>query len=107
MDASWFRSLIAAVALLAAVNAGAATPKTLKVGALTLTLCNETYTAYCGALDRSLDPSGVVKGTISVGFEYYPRADTTKPRLGVVLPQEGGPGYSSTGTRDYYLALFA
>jgi pimeloyl-ACP methyl ester carboxylesterase len=28
------------------------------------------------------------------------------PRLGTILPQEGGPGYSSTGTRDYYLEIF-
>ncbi|MDP9065476.1 MAG: alpha/beta fold hydrolase [Pseudomonadota bacterium] len=31
----------------------------------------------------------------------------SKPGLGTFLPQEGGPGYSSTGTRDNFLALFA
>jgi pimeloyl-ACP methyl ester carboxylesterase len=69
-------------------------------------LCNTDYTGYCGAIERPLDPSGVVKGTLTVGFEYYPRTDLSRPRLGTVLPQEGGPGYSSTGTRDYYLSLF-
>jgi pimeloyl-ACP methyl ester carboxylesterase len=83
-----------------------AVPNTIKVGSLTLTFCNTDYTGYCGAIERPIDPSGVVKGKITVGFEYYPRSDLSKPRLGTILPQEGGPGYSSTGTRDYYLSLF-
>src|SRR6202042_1685472 len=36
----------------------------------------------------------------------YPRRDLTYPSLGTILPEEGGPGYSSTGTRDYYLEIF-
>ena len=63
--------------------------------------------ATAGRSKRALDPAGVVPGTITVGFEYYPRSNTAQPRLGTILPQEGGPGYSSTGTRDYYLSLFA
>ncbi|MEP6884487.1 MAG: alpha/beta hydrolase [Gammaproteobacteria bacterium] len=92
-------------ALCLAGSAGAV-PATITVGSLTLTLCNTDYTGYCGAIERAFDPSGVVKGKITVGFEYYPRTDLTRPRLGTILPQEGGPGYSSTGTRDYYLSLF-
>jgi pimeloyl-ACP methyl ester carboxylesterase len=92
-------------ALLAAGTIGAA-PKTITVGKLTLTFCNKVYTGYCGSIDRPIDPSGVVPGKIPVGFEYYPRSDLTHARLGTILPQEGGPGYSSTGTRDYYLAIF-
>lgn len=83
-----------------------AVPRSITVGSLTLTLCNTDYTGYCGAIEWPIDPSGVVKGSLTVGFEYYPRSDLTRPRLGTVLPQEGGPGYSSTGTRDYYLSLF-
>ncbi len=93
------------VALWLAGSAGAV-PNTIDVGSLTLTLCNTDYTGYCGSIERSFDPSGVVKGKVTVGFEYYPRTDLTKVRLGTILPQEGGPGYSSTGTRDYYLTLF-
>jgi pimeloyl-ACP methyl ester carboxylesterase len=101
-------SLLAAVffaALLFAGNAGAQ-PQTITVGRLTLTLCNTDYTGYCGSITRPIDPSGVTRGTLSVGFEYYPRSDIAHPSLGTILPQEGGPGYSSTGTRDYYLAIF-
>ncbi len=92
-------------ALWLAGGAGAV-PGTIKVGSLTLTYCNTDYNGYCGTIERPIDPSGVVKGKITVGFEYYPRTDLTKARLGTILPQEGGPGYSSTGTRDYYLSLF-
>lgn len=88
------------------LDTATAAPKTIVVGELTVTLCQKAYTGYCGSITRALDPSGVVPGQITVGFEYYPRGDSTRPRLGTILPQEGGPGYSSTGTRDYYLALF-
>lgn len=96
---------VVALGLLLA-GAAVAAPKTIKVGQLTLVFCNKEYTGYCGEIQRPLDPSGVVGGTITVGFEYYPRTDLAHPRLGTILPQEGGPGYSSTGTRDYYLSLF-
>jgi pimeloyl-ACP methyl ester carboxylesterase len=101
-------SVLAAIfcaAVSVAGNAGAA-PKTLTVGQLTLTLCNTDYTGYCGSITRLVDPTGVIPGTVTVGFEYYPRTDLSQPRLGTILPQEGGPGYSSTGTRDYYLEIF-
>ena len=101
-------TLLAAVfcaALSVAGNAGAQ-PQTITVGRLTLTLCNTDYTGYCGSITRPIDPRGVTPGTLSVGFEYYPRSDVAHPSLGTILPQEGGPGYSSTGTRDYYLAIF-
>jgi len=84
----------------------AAAPHSITVGRLTLTLCNTDYTGYCGSIRRPLDPGGLAPGTITVGFEYYPRRDLRSPRLGTILPQEGGPGYSTTGTRDYYLPLF-
>jgi pimeloyl-ACP methyl ester carboxylesterase len=87
--------------------AAAAVPSTITVGALTLSLCNTRYTGYCGAIERPLDPSGTVAGKVTVGFEYYPRHDRSLASLGTILPQEGGPGYSSTGTRDFYLSVFA
>jgi pimeloyl-ACP methyl ester carboxylesterase len=93
-------------ALSMAGNAGAAAAKTITVGELTLTFCNTEYTGYCGSITRLIDPTGVTPGTITVGFEYYPRTDLSQASLGTILPQEGGPGYSSTGTRDYYLEIF-
>ena len=86
--------------------AAAAVPRTITVGSLTLSLCNTQYTGYCGAIERPLDPSGAVPGKITVGFEFYPHRAQSLTPLGTILPQEGGPGYSSTGTRDFYLAVF-
>lgn len=83
----------------------AAPPRRITVGSLELTFCNEDYGGYCGSIRRRLDPTNSVKGSIDVGFEWYPRFDQTRPALGVFLPQEGGPGYSSTGTRDAYLNI--
>jgi pimeloyl-ACP methyl ester carboxylesterase len=99
--------LLAALFVSVLVHADAAAPpRKITVGTLTLKFCNADYTGYCGTLKRALDPTGTVPGTINIGFEYYPRFDQDRPALGVLLPQEGGPGFSSTGTRDAYLNIF-
>jgi pimeloyl-ACP methyl ester carboxylesterase len=98
--------LLACIALASFAGTAGAAPTTIKVGQFTLLLCNSDYTGYCGALELPLDPTGAVHGTVTVGFEYYPRRDNAHASLGVILPQEGGPGYSSTGSRDFYLGLF-
>ena len=87
-------------------HAAAPPPKKIAVGSLTLKYCNSDYDGYCGQLKRPLDPTGGIKGTITIGFEYFPRFDQSTPARGTLLPQEGGPGYSTTGTRDAYLNIF-
>ncbi len=76
----------------------------LQVGSLTLRPCL-TVRAYCGDLDRPLDPTGTIPGRISIHFEYYPHSGTEKP-LETLVATEGGPGYPATLSRDSYLALF-
>ena len=98
--------LLACIALVPCAGTASAAPTTIKVGQFPLLLCNSDYTGYCGALELPLDPTGAVHGNVTIGFEYYPRRDKAHASLGVILPQEGGPGYSSTGTRDFYLSLF-
>jgi pimeloyl-ACP methyl ester carboxylesterase len=88
------------------LHAAAAPPRTITVGSLTLKYCNSDYDGYCGQLERPLDPTGSIDGTITIRFEYYPRFDQGTPARGTLLPQEGGPGYSTTGTRDAYLNIF-
>src|SRR3984885_13556860 len=83
-----------------------ADPTTITVGELTLTLCRPHLNGYCGSIERPIDPRGVTPGKFTIGFEYYPRRDSSDPPLGTILPQEGGPGYSSTGSRAYYLEIF-
>jgi len=90
----------------AASSAHATPPQQITVGSVDLKYCNTVYMGYCGSITRALDPTGTVSGTISIGFEYYPRRDQSRPAIGTILPQEGGPGYSSTGTRDAYINIF-
>ena len=104
-----FQGIWLLVALLAAMHPRAlhaAPAASIVVGSRTLTLCNAADVGYCGSIQRPLDPTGTVAGTISIGFEFYPRSLGGQPSLGTFLPQEGGPGYSTTGSRDFYLGLF-
>jgi len=78
----------------------------LQVGDVALTACQPDLGGFCGHISRPLDPAGRLPGTVTVGFEFYPHRDAGQPAEGVVLAQEGGPGYSSTGTREGYLRLF-
>jgi len=73
-------------------------------GALTLHACGERG-AYCGILDRALDPSGALPDRIAIYFEFYPHT-ARGPATGMLVATEGGPGYPATGSRDDYLALF-
>lgn len=79
-------------------------PATLRVGSLTLEAC-AGVAAYCGRLDRPMDPTGAIPGRISVYFEFYPHTAPGKSR-GTLVATEGGPGYPATLSRDDYLALF-
>jgi pimeloyl-ACP methyl ester carboxylesterase len=93
----------------AAVTTGAGPaepPATLTVGRLTLTRCAVVPGAYCGHLAQPWDRAGLYRGTLSVGFAFVPAADRSRPALGTVVPQEGGPGYSTTGSGSLYAAMY-
>jgi len=81
-------------------------PQAITVGTLTLKFCDAEFDGYCGSIKRAFDPTGGVKGTINIGFIYYPRFDRAHPALGTLLPQEGGPGYSTRGTAGAYLNIY-
>jgi len=76
----------------------------LLVGSIELGAC-PGVPAYCGKLDRPLDPTGALPGRIAIHFEYYPHTGSGKP-AGTLVATEGGPGYAATESRDAYLALF-
>jgi len=92
-----------------------ARPESVRVGSLTLHACGERG-AYCGRLDRPLDPAGVLPDRISIYFEYYPHSGPHSGRRSApsgalpfgetLVATEGGPGYPATESRDDYLALF-
>ncbi len=76
----------------------------LLVGSLQLRPCLGAP-AYCGDLERPLDPTGAIPGRISIHFEYYPHSGPGKA-LETLVATEGGPGYPATLSRDDYLSLF-
>ena len=76
----------------------------LQVGSVALTPCDVTEGALCGTITRPWDPTGAVPGTLEVGFAFVPAA--TGPAIGTVVPHEGGPGYSTTGSADSYAAMY-
>ncbi len=88
----------------AAAPAGAAS-QSMRVGSMLLERC-AAVPAYCGRLDRPLDPTGAVPGRISIYFEFYPHTSAGRSAETLVAT-EGGPGYPATESRDDYLALFA
>ena len=57
-----------------------------------------------GHLTRPLDPADPSGRRIRVGYELYPATDGSS--RGTILAIEGGPGYATTDSRDYYLDLF-
>ncbi len=66
--------------------------------------CPDVPGARCGSLTVVLDPSDPSAGTIDIGFEIHPaRRGRT---LGTIVAIEGGPGYATTDSRDWYLDLF-
>jgi pimeloyl-ACP methyl ester carboxylesterase len=79
-------------------------PSSQKMGALTLHRCAPPG-AWCGTLERALDPLGAVPGTVAVYFEFYPHTGKG-PAQGTLVATEGGPGYPATGSRDSYLAMY-
>lgn len=77
---------------------------TLRVGTLVLGRCG-TQNAWCGALDRALDPADPTRTRISIHFEYYAHVLPGKSQ-GTLVATEGGPGFPATDSRDEYLALY-
>ena len=73
---------------------------------MTLTRCDVVQGAWCGSLRRAWDPAGLVRGTVSVGFAFRPASDRSLPALGTLVPHEGGPGYSTTGTGVDYAQMY-
>lgn len=87
-------------------QSAASLSESVRVGSLTLHQCLGGH-AYCGSIERALDPTGQVSGNIKVSFEFYPHTDGSQFPLEPIVATEGGPGYATTGSAGGYLALFA
>jgi pimeloyl-ACP methyl ester carboxylesterase len=77
-----------------------------RLGSPDLRRCQNIPHARCGRIHVPADRTGTDPGTIKIGFELYPRRDRSRPLAGTIVAVEGGPGYSTTGSRDYYRDLF-
>jgi pimeloyl-ACP methyl ester carboxylesterase len=71
-----------------------------------LSPCPDVPGARCGTIERPLDPLRPHGATITIGFELHRATNRNQPSLGTIVAVEGGPGYASTASRDYYLDLF-
>jgi pimeloyl-ACP methyl ester carboxylesterase len=68
--------------------------------------CRSIERARCGSINVLLDREDPSVGKIKIGFELYPRRDRSRPLLGTIVAVEGGPGYSSTDSRSWFLDLY-
>ena len=60
--------------------------------------CRVLPHATCGSVERLWEPGNPAAGTVTVGYAFVAARDSSRPALGTVVPHEGGPGYSTTGT---------
>jgi pimeloyl-ACP methyl ester carboxylesterase len=74
--------------------------------AVRLTPCKVLPHGRCGSIERLWEPGNPAAGTITVGFAFVPARDRSRPALGTVVPHEGGPGYSTTGTAASYATMY-
>ncbi|MGE3812002.1 MAG: alpha/beta fold hydrolase [Candidatus Nanopelagicales bacterium] len=81
-----------------------ASPATLAVGRLVLEACDVLDGAYCGSLERPLDPTGAVAGRVTIGFALLPSARGLAPRT--MSAHEGGPGYATTASASGYAEMY-
>jgi pimeloyl-ACP methyl ester carboxylesterase len=83
-----------------------ARPHSITVGTVHLTACGVVPGAYCGTLRLPWDSSGQHRGDLSVGFAFRPATDASQPALGTLVPEEGGPGYSTTDSGTLYAGMY-
>ena len=101
---------LACAAALAAGTGGApgaiAAPAASGIGVPVTHPCSHVPGALCGSIRVPLYWSDPGRGSpITVHFRIYEHSDTSKPGLEPLVAFEGGPGYGSIGSADYYLFL--
>ena len=76
----------------------------LRIGTVNLEPCTEQAGVWCGSLNVPLDWSDANAPKIKVGFEFYPASNPKAIRT--VVAVEGGPGFSSTDSRNEFLNTY-
>jgi pimeloyl-ACP methyl ester carboxylesterase len=63
--------------------------------------------ARCGTVTVPLDRANPSAGTIDIAYALVPRTDTSRPRLGTIAPNPGGPGNSTIASAALYTEALA
>src|SRR3954452_16013273 len=58
--------------------------------------------ARCASVTVPLDRTNPLAGTTDVAYALFPRTDTSRPALGTIVPNPGGPGESTTAAAGLY-----
>ncbi|HTA39221.1 MAG TPA: alpha/beta fold hydrolase [Candidatus Acidoferrales bacterium] len=80
--------------------------RTITVGTQKLQACTLTVPGYCGHLTVPLNWLDSTAGTITIRYQWIPARNAARSEQTIVA-EEGGPGYSTTGTGAEYARLFA
>ena len=94
--------LLAVVSMLLSGIPQSSAEPSLTVGSVTLHRCHTVAVVWCGHIRVPLDYAMPRSPRITVAFQWKPASGTAQ---GTVLAVEGGPGYSSTGSRSYYATM--
>jgi pimeloyl-ACP methyl ester carboxylesterase len=70
-----------------------------------LARCSDDRSARCGSLRVPVYRGVRGSGHLTIRFRVYPRTDRSRPALEPIVTVEGGPGYPSIGSADYYLFM--
>ncbi len=94
------------VASAAPVVSTARAGRTVRVGQLRLRRCAALPRALCGSVRRLWEPGRPRSGRVRIGFVLVPARVGLHRAVGTVVPHEGGPGYSTTGSGASYAAMY-
>jgi len=61
----------------------------------------------CGSVTVPLDRQNASAGTIDIHYALVPHTDTTRPAVGTIVPNPGGPGMAVIANAGYYLQPLA
>src|SRR3954453_15557569 len=61
----------------------------------------------CGTVTVPLDRTDPAAGTLDVAYALVPRTDTSRPALGTIVPNPGGPGQSTIASAGLYVDALA
>ncbi len=78
----------------------------IHVGNVRVHHCDVVARALCGSIRRLWEPGNPSAGTVKVGFAFVPARNQRRRALGTLVPREGGPGYSTTGTGAGYAQMY-